>query len=239
MILLIQFRSDQSGWHEFKCIYDALPIPAHEYKLVNVLSPFVTERTLREDFRRADKIILGGSGELGWEVYESQNKRAVGTFNRLLKKIGRPLKKLVVSDQKPILGMCFGYQLIAHVLGCDIQVDKKQIEVGIFTLRLNQSGRQSPLFKKMNSSFKAVLAHKGSVVKTVADPRFKLLASTKKCSAQAFQYGKNTYGVQFHPELNYDDLMFRLALFPSYKQKEKVVRQKIAAKQVLRNFLSL
>ena len=238
MILLVQFRDDQAGWHELKCVYSALNIPYSQYKVVNVLSPFVTQKSLGEDFRRADKIILGGAGKYGWELYSSGDEKRIKVFNSLLNKITRPLKNIVIKDKRPILGICFGHQLLAYVLGCQMGVDDNQAESGVFEVYLSNRGIKNPLFKKMKNSFKAVLGHKTSIIATTNDRRFKVLASSKKCLVQAFQYGKNTYGVQFHPELDYDDLMFRLSLYPSYKETKKISRQKTEAKQVLKNFSS-
>ena len=236
MILLVQFRDDQSGWHELKCVYDSIGVAYSQYKIANILSPFVTQKSLREDFQRADKIILGGAGKHGWEVYETGDKKVIREFKLILDKITHPLRKLIKEDKKPVLGICFGHQLLAHTLGCQVSVDKKQAETGIYKIKLSALGVKNPLFKGINSPFKAILGHKSSVTKTVNDPKFKILASSKQCLVEAFQYGKNIYGVQFHPELDYDDMIFRLSLYPNYGQGKKISRQRVAIKQVLRNF---
>ena len=70
----------------------------------------------------------------------------------------------------------------------------------------------------------------------------KLLAKTKKCKVAAFKYKDRIWGVQFHPELNYRDMLFRLKLYPQYstqnleRMKENLKPTPFSSR-VIKNFL--
>ncbi len=238
MILLVQFRDDQAGWHELRCVYDGLKLSYSQYKIVNVLSSFVTKKTLERDFNSADAVVLGGSGELGWEVYENGGKSKIEIFRNVLKKLQEPLLKLVKKDKTPVLATCFGHQLLAHFLGSEVGLDKEQAETGVFSIHLTKEGKNNPIFNGLKRGFNAVVGHKGSIMELAKDKKIKVLAYSDRCKIQAFQYGKNTYSVQFHPELSFEDLLFRLSLYPSYG-KVKFQRKKVLAPRVLENFIKI
>jgi GMP synthase-like glutamine amidotransferase len=235
MIVLIQFRTDQSGWHEVKCIYEGMDLPYSSYLILNAASPYLTAKEIIEISRKAKGIILGGNAEGGYEDTEPEK---VAHLNRIREKM-----KLVLADLEttniPILGTCFGHQLLADYLGGIVEADKSQAETGIVPIQLNDQGKNDKIFAGLDNGFKAVVGHKASVT-SLDHPEATILASSEKCHVQALKY-KNFYTFQFHPELSLQDLLDRVAIYPEYNANaiDYDPNEKLLVKQILKNFLKL
>ncbi|MCX7955816.1 MAG: glutamine-hydrolyzing GMP synthase [Patescibacteria group bacterium] len=108
-----------------------------------------------------------------------------------------PLIDKKIFDYKiPILGICYGMQLIAYLL--DGQVTSHQREYG--PQNLNIIDKKSHLFKNIPSKFSVWMSHGDQVVKLPKN--FKIIASTEKLKEAAIENDlKKIYGVQFHPEI--------------------------------------
>ncbi len=86
---------------------------------------------------------------------------------------------------KPLLGICFGHQLIAQALGGDVQKNPKGREIG--TVRVNVTA-QDPLFGNEPRVFDANASHVDSVAKV--PERARVLASTSLDPVAAFAVGQ-------------------------------------------------
>lgn len=131
-------------------------------------------------------IILGG--HMG--VYEGETYKHIRVE---LKLIEEALKK-----QIPILGICLGAQMLAHVLGGHVR-RHNEMEVGWCDVSLNEEGLKSKLFSHFNQTEKIFQLHGDTFdVPTGA----KHLAYSQLCAGQAFSYGENAFGLQFHLEVD-------------------------------------
>lgn len=100
----------------------------------------------------------------------------------------------------PILGICFGHQLLAHALGGFVANNPRGVEVGSVTIQLTDNAAGDPLFKALPTSFSANVSHMQSVIKLPVGAN--LLAYSDLESVQAFSYGTCLWGIQFHPEFD-------------------------------------
>ena len=97
----------------------------------------------------------------------------------------------------PVLGICYGCQLMAHVLGGRVTSAPKR-EYGHITVHM----KDSALFAGIAESGQSWMSHT-DYVETLPEG-FHVTAVTDSCPAAAFEHtGKKLYGVQFHPEVNH------------------------------------
>lgn len=99
----------------------------------------------------------------------------------------------------PLLGICLGGQLLAHVAGGRVSSPSPHGENGICRVDLNEDGARDPLFSGVDRNFVTFQLHGDSFT---VPPGGLLLAASPVCPAQAFRLGKNAYGLQFHPEVD-------------------------------------
>lgn len=100
-----------------------------------------------------------------------------------------------VFDMKiPTLGICYGWQLMAKMLGGNVVCERK--EYGPEKIHFAEN-----IFELLETSCNVIMSH-GDCVQEIP-PEFKIAASTKNVTcAAAVHTEKQFYGIQFHPELN-------------------------------------
>ena len=103
------------------------------------------------------------------------------------------LKKMI-DQNKPVLGICLGSQLIANVLGSKIFKNSFK-EIGWYPVYKTVNSRLDDLFP---DNFHALHWH-GETFDIPEHAQF--LASSNACRNQAFVYNNNIYGFQFHLEI--------------------------------------
>ncbi|MCK7545577.1 glutamine amidotransferase [Marinobacter bryozoorum] len=101
-------------------------------------------------------------------------------------------------QQVPVLGVCYGHQLLAHALGGRVGFRPQGRESGTFDVSRTPEGGQDPLLGSLPPSFPAHLTHAQSVL--ALPPGAVLLAKSDGEPHQAFRVGSHAWGVQFHPE---------------------------------------
>ncbi|MCG0274932.1 MAG: glutamine-hydrolyzing GMP synthase [Thermosediminibacteraceae bacterium] len=110
-------------------------------------------------------------------------------------------EKAPVCDKKlfscgvPILGICYGMQLMCHVLGGRVE-PAKTAEYGRAELLVDEEGG---LFNGLEKNLTVWMSHGDSIL--ALPEGFKTLAHTKNTPHAAISNGKNLFGVQFHPEV--------------------------------------
>lgn len=147
-------------------------------------------------------VILGGP--MG--VYDVADHPHLDTEVRLIQ---RALERGI-----PILGICLGAQLIAKALGARVERSPRS-EIGWYDVRLTGEGRRDPLFGFFRDNEKLFQWHGD----TFEIPRGAAhLAVSPDCPAQAFRYGRNVYGFQFHLEVD-EPLVERWLRVPNHQRE--------------------
>ncbi len=135
-----------------------------------------------EEILSFDKIIISGGPS---SVY----KKDLGLSGDIVKRIKE-------GNQTPLLGICFGHQLIAHLFGGKVEKGESA-EYGFSEIVVDKPGR---LLKGIPNKFKAWVSHYDEV-KTLP-PDFIRLAHSKTCEIEAMEHKtRNIFSVQFHPEV--------------------------------------
>jgi len=237
-ILLIQFRTDASYLHERMCYYaKILGNGEVQLSIINAFDEDVSWSDPKSILDEYDGVILGGSGEFHFPGKKDKEEQLL---HRKMLKHMKPFVGYLLENDFPTLGICFGHQLMGHLLGTKVIVDSKQAKTGSYTVKLSNQAKNDPLYRGIPEEFKAQYAHKDSL-ETLPENAV-LLGCGKKCNIATFRYKKNVYSVQFHPELSVKDMMFRVKLFSEYipDSQEKTFKRfkpTTFSEKILSNFI--
>lgn len=106
--------------------------------------------------------------------------------------------KEAVAKELPILGICLGSQLLAKALGAKVTKNPEK-EIGWYEVSPTSKGADDPLISNFLREEKIFQWHGDTF--DLPDGA-QLLASSPLCRNQAFRYGDNIYGFQFHLEVD-------------------------------------
>ncbi|MBP1699137.1 MAG: guaA 2 [Deltaproteobacteria bacterium] len=105
--------------------------------------------------------------------------------------------KEAIQRGKSMLGICLGAQLIAKALGAKV-FEAPVKEIGWCDVSLTRIGSIDPLFSKQPKTFSVFQWHQD----TFEIPHRAIsIATSAYIPHQAFRYGENVYGIQFHLEV--------------------------------------
>ena len=131
------------------------------------------------------------------------------------------IKKIIGLDI-PVLGICLGSQLVAKALGSKVKKNKEK-EIGWYKVEPTKDGKDDPLISNFNVEEKIFQWHgdtfelpKGAVH----------LAKSPLCRNQAFKYGNNIYGFQFHLEVD-EPMINRWLVTPGNVEELEELKGKI------------
>ena len=161
------------------------------------------------------------------EINKIKNYRSIkgiilsGGPSTVTKKKFESIPKIILNKNIPILGICYGLQLIAKIFGGKIKPSKKRREFGRAHLFKKRSSLLIKNFIKSKTS--VWMSHEDAVVKLPKN--FKIIASTKESNLTIIENTKKKlYGVQFHPEVTHTkdgQQIFKNFLFSICKIKKK------------------
>ncbi len=100
----------------------------------------------------------------------------------------------------PVLGVCFGHQLLAYAHGARVVRNTWGREIGTVEVALSEAGREDPLFQDIPERFTIQTTHEDIVEQPPAGAT--VLAGNAMAPVQALAFGPHIRGVQFHPEVH-------------------------------------
>lgn len=104
----------------------------------------------------------------------------------------------VVVAGIPVLGICYGHQLLAHALGGEVGHHPCGIEIGTVEVERHELALDDPLLGELPPRFAAQVVHEQTVLRL--PPGATPLAGNAHEPHQAFRIGTCAWGLQFHPE---------------------------------------
>ncbi|MDH6166331.1 GMP synthase (glutamine-hydrolyzing) [Variovorax boronicumulans] len=106
----------------------------------------------------------------------------------------------LVAHNTPVLGICYGHQLLAHALGGEAGDHPQGIEIGTVTVALDEAAATDPLLRDLPPEFPAHVVHLQSALR-LPEGAVRLAGNAHE-PVQAFRVGESAWGVQFHPEFD-------------------------------------
>jgi len=132
---------------------------------------------LKEKFNVKGLILSGGPAS----VYETRAPK---------------IKKEILDLGLPILGLCYGHQLIAQIVGGKVEKAENR-EYGVSYVTVD---KPVGVLKEMEWKEKVWMSHGDTVFALPSE--FEVLAHTENCPVAAFRHKeKPIYGLQWHPEV--------------------------------------
>ncbi len=101
----------------------------------------------------------------------------------------------VCDQNKKLVGICFGHQMIAHALGGKVKKSDQGYLIGVHQFKVKQ---QMAFNNQKLTSFNALMLCQDQVVEL--PPGSKVLANSPQCPIGMFTVGSRILGIQGHPE---------------------------------------
>ncbi|HUE05124.1 MAG TPA: glutamine-hydrolyzing GMP synthase, partial [Bryobacteraceae bacterium] len=156
---------------------------ARKVRDLGVYSEVLTSETPAADLAGAKGLIISGGPN---SVYDP---------------LSPTVDPAIFQGSARVLGICYGQQLMAYLLGGTVQLGQKgEYGLASFELLSNGAGGSSMLFQGISGRQQIWMSHRDLV--SAAPPGFSVLGSTATCAIAAIEApARGLYAVQFHPEV--------------------------------------
>jgi GMP synthase (glutamine-hydrolysing) len=129
----------------------------------------------------------------------------------------RSLIESALAAEMPVLGLCFGSQLLASVAGAEVGKSGSP-EVGWYEVEMAPEAAEDPLFGVLGSQPEVIQYHYDTFNWPTPNPEVTILGTANGMN-QAFRVGKNAWGTQFHIEMNLPTMLGWIASYPRAFEK--------------------
>lgn len=187
-VLIIQTGSSYQELVDQNMNFDNMIIRRIKTKNYKVLKVFQGDPL--PEYKEIDRIIITGAHSM-----VTDNEEWIDDLSTWL--LG-----LKEENSIPVLGICYGHQLLAQTFNGVIDYHPRGPEIGMVKIKLTKDGQKDELFQGINTPFNGYVTHSQSVIKLPEEAC--LLAYNSFEPHHSFRIGKSIYGVQFHPEFTAD-----------------------------------
>ena len=108
--------------------------------------------------------------------------------------------KTAVDAGVPVLGVCYGHQLLAHALGGEVGVNPNGRQIGTVNAHMLNEAADDPLLGDLPTDYPVQTSHSESVLKL--PPNAKCLATSERDHNFVIRFADKVWGVQYHPEFS-------------------------------------
>jgi GMP synthase-like glutamine amidotransferase len=136
--------------------------------------------------------------------------------------------KAAMNNGIPVLGVCFGSQLLAKALGGSV-APGPCFEIGMVPVTLTDEGKADPVFRQWPSMFQVFQWHgEGLALPQETKP----LIASSDFPIQAFRARERCYGLLFHPEMEETGMQALCRECPEDVQKGGIPPETIHAQAI-------
>jgi GMP synthase (glutamine-hydrolysing) len=140
----------------------------------------------------------------------------------------RSLIESALAAEMPVLGLCFGSQLLASVAGAEVGKSGSP-EVGWYEVQMAEAAAEDPLMSVLGPQPEVIQYHFDTFnwptssgrmnPDSESNPHEVTILGTANGMNQAFRVGKNAWGTQFHIEMNLPTMLGWIASYPRAFEK--------------------
>ena len=201
--LVLQLRPDKIADTEFEAFLKFSQLTRDDVRRVRMEIDGIPDDVVLDDYTG---VILGGGPS---NVSDSDNKKS-DIQKKFEVDLYRLLNKVVEKDF-PFLGACYGVGILSTHQGACVSKEKYAEDVGAVTVKVNENGKKDKLLEGLPDEFRAFVGHK-EACQGVPESAV-LLASSNTCPVQIYRVKNNIYAMQFHPEMDTEEIINRINVY--------------------------
>ena len=161
-ILVVQSRTDESRIAgEQENFRSALGGNAN-ISFLSALDERLAWSTPDEFLKDVDGVIFGGSSDFDFHGGRPA-KDPARLMSLILLSRTRNIISYTLAQRLPLLGVCFGHQMVAQMHGGEVENDSAQSKFGSYEVGLTEEGAKDPVFGHLPKSFFAQYGLYGAI----------------------------------------------------------------------------